>query len=148
MAGISAIQAIALAKAFGGGGSSAIGDFTKYEKKKLTFPNAEDTSSWDTGAIVPCTFEPKLVFCYRTDDSTAGKIVSGVFAFTINENTLDCGGVRVRNGSGALANYGYYANQNASAGRFKYSDGTFYACRASSGIVWSNTDEYTFEIYG
>lgn len=130
-----------------GGVNVAVGDFSKYEKKTLTFPNAADTSTWETGAIIPCSFEPKLVVFYG-GASVAGNIVNGVFALTISDESLGVGGVKVKNASGVTTQYVYYLNPNASSQRFKYESGYFYAQRAASGVYWSNTDSYTFEIYG
>lgn len=123
-----------------------IGDFTKYEKKTVSFPNASDVSSWDNGAIVSCSFEPKLIVFYG-GSSVSSNIISGVFILTYNSESINVGGVKARTSGGALTQYVMYLNATASAGRFKYENGTFYACRVASGVYWSNSDTYTFEMY-
>lgn len=126
----------------------AVGDLTKYEKKTLTFPNAADTSTWETGAIIPCSFEPKLVVCTTPDDNTAGCIYSAVFCMMMESSNYYAGGARVRGTNGSLTTYYYFYNTNASANRFKCDNGTLYACRVSSGVYWSPTKTYTVDIYG
>ena len=131
-----------------GGGPVALGDFTKYEKKTVTFPNAADTSTWETGAIIPCSFEPKLIVCTTPDDNTAGCIYSAVFCLMMDSPDLYVGGARTRSTNQTLLTSYYYYHQTASANRFKLENGTLYACRASSGIYWSPSKVYTVEIYG
>ena len=131
-----------------GGGSMQVGDFTKYEKKLLTFPNAADTSTWETGAIIPCSFDPKLVICTTHDDNTAGCIYSAVFCMTMDSPNYYVGGARGRYTSGSLQTYYYFHNTTASANRFKYENGILYACRAGSGVYWNPSKTYTVEIYG
>ena len=126
----------------------AVGDFTKYEKKTLTFQNAADTSTWETGAIVPCSFEPKLVVCTTPDDNTAGTIYSAVFCQMMDSPNYYVGGARGRSTTGTLQTYYYYYNATASANRFKLENGILYACRVSSGVYWSPSKTYTVEIYG
>ena len=131
-----------------GGGPVAVGDFTKYEQKTLTFPNAADTSTWETGAIIPCSFEPKLIICTTPDDNTPGVIYSAVFCMMMDSPNYYCGGTRERGTNGSLTTHYYYYNVNASANRFKIENGTLYACRVSSGVYWSPSKTYTIEIYG
>lgn len=124
----------------------AVGNFTKYEKKTLTFPNAQDSNDWDKGAVVPCSFEPKLIMFYGGDNTRYGTIKYGVFTFDINGNAL--GVVAYRNAGGANAYSAYVKNANSGASRFNYANGTFYACRVTSGSYWRPEDTFTFEIYG
>ena len=132
-----------------GGGNVAVGDFTRFEKKTLTFPNATSGYTWNDGAIVPCSFEPKLIVFYGGDTAKNNNIINGVFALKISDESLGVGGVKVKNASGVTTQYVYYLSPNASSQRFKYENGTFYAnCTVINGICWSNTDAYTFEIYG
>ena len=126
----------------------AVGDFTKYEKKALTFPNASNISTWETGAIIPCSFEPKLVVCTTPDDNTAEVIYSAVFCLMMDSPTYYVGGARARGTNGLFVTYYYFYNANASANRFKFENGTLYACRASAGVYWSPNKTYTVEIYG
>lgn len=129
-----------------GGGPVAVGDFTQYEKKTLTFPNAQDSNDWDKGAIVPCSFEPKLIIVYGGDNSRSGTIKYGVFSFDINGNAL--GVIAYRNASGANTYSAYVNSTNAGASRFNFENGAFLACRATAGAYWRPEDTYTFEIYG
>ena len=128
---------------------SAIGDFTKYEKKTLTFPNANSGYQWSDGAIVPCSFEPQIIVFYGGDTSQNGNIICGVLAFAINSQAIGVGGAKVRNANGVSTQYAYYQNPNASSQRFKYDSGNVYInCAVIGSVSWSNSDEYTFEIYG
>lgn len=123
-----------------------IGDFTQFEKKTLTFPNAQDSSDWDYGAIVPCSFEPKLIIVYGGDNTRSGTIKYGVFSFDINGNAL--GVVAYRNTGGTNTYGAYIKNANAGASRFNFANGSFLAARVTNGSYWRPEDTYTFEIYG
>ena len=129
-----------------GGGPVRIGDFTQFEKKTLTFPNAQDSSDWDKGAIVPCSFEPKLIIVYGGDDKRSGTIKYGVFSLDINGSAL--GVVAYRNVNGTNTYSAYAKSTNAGASRFNYANGSFFATRATNGSYWRPEDTYTFEIYG
>lgn len=131
-----------------GGGPMGIGDFTRYETKTVTFPNAADSSTWETGAIIPCSFTPKLVICSTPDDNTPGVIYYAVFCLMPESTNYYVGGARERGTNGSLGTHYYFYNTNASANRFKLENGTLYACRASSGVFWSPSKTYTVEIYG
>jgi hypothetical protein len=131
-----------------GGGNVAVGDFTRFEKKTLTFPNAADTSTWEAGAIIPCSFEPKLVVCTTPDDNTPGCIYSAVFCMMMDSSNFYVGGARSRGTTGALGTHYFFYNANASANRFKIEGNTLYACRVSSGVFWNPSKTYTVEIYG
>lgn len=125
----------------------AVGVLSKYEKKTLTFPNAiNSAASWDYGAVVPCSFAPKIIIFYGGTSQT-GNILSGIFCFAADES-IGIGATNVINAGGTVTRYAYENNNSNANGRFKYDSGVFYASRSSSGIWWSNADEYTFEIYG
>ena len=127
----------------------ALGDFTKFEKKTLTFPNANSGYAWTDGAIVLCSFTPKLIVFYGGDTDKRNNIINGVFALNVSGEGIGVGGVKVKNASGSTTQYVYYQNPNASSQRFKYENDTFYAnCTVIGGVCWSNVDSYTFEIYG
>lgn len=133
-----------------GGGPMAVGDFSKYEKKLLTFPNAANTSTWEAGAIIPCSFTPKLVICTTPDDNTTQCIYSAAFCMMMDAPNYYVGAARARgkNSTGILETYYYYHDASAGAKRFKYEGGTFYACRASASVNWNPSKTYTVEIYG
>ena len=135
-----------------GGGTYMIGELSHYEKKTLTFPNATNGGTWADGAIVPCTFTPKLIVFYGGTRQN-GNIISGVFCLTIGNENENVGGVNIVNTAGTGTQTVYFANSSAASQRFKFdtSDNKFYAARANAsgtGVTWSSTDEYTFEIYG
>ena len=130
-----------------GAGNVAVGVLSKYEKRTLTFPNAVDSAeSWDNGAVVPCSFAPKIII-FHGGTSQNGNILSGIFCFAADES-IGAGVANVINVGGTATRNTFVNNNNVSSGRFKYDSGVFYASRSGSGVTWSNADEYTFEIYG
>lgn len=124
-----------------------VGEFTKYEKKELTFPEANNSGYWIRGAIVPCSFTPKMVIFYDNDAPELGRIVQGVLLFDV-AITFDKGLVYGNGTDGVIGSVQYVKNSSEGMTRFKYDNGNIYISRISSSIYWSNTAKYTFEIYG
>lgn len=126
-----------------------VGQFSKYESKSITFTNAgNDTSllSFDV------SFEPKFVI-FTGGSDTNGYIKQGFALFDYNSNNKNWGLVygKYTNGN----NVGTYITPTISASaptagnlKFLYYDGKIYVSRMSALMYWSNTDTYTFEIYG
>lgn len=127
-----------------------VGDLTKYEKKTITFPNAEDSGEWGKGAIVPCSFTPKLIVFYGGELSTNGIITYGIFSFTIHSQDINSGVVVAKDSSSITRRYAMTYSASYVDGAFRYdsTEGVFYAARAASGIKWSPSRTYTFEIFG
>ena len=147
---------IALAKMIGGsgGGGGSLGNLTKYEQKKLTFPNAANEKSYDAGAIVPVSFDPVLVVVTGGTD-TAGNIICGVYWFNHKSGDLKAAGCtsgrntsNSYNTSGCNTSYKPVNLPIVADNRCIYYDGKIYITRVSGVLYWSNTDEYTFDIYG
>ena len=124
----------------------AVGEFTQFERKMLSFPNADNLSNWNNGAIIPCSFTPKLIVFYGGADE-ATHISHGVFALEPG-GTINLGVLHGTTGSGANLDAQYALNQNASMQRFKLDGNTVYICRAAATVYWQSTDTYTFDIYG
>ncbi len=128
------------------------GGFARYEKKTLTFPNAKNDNQYLSGAVIPVSFEPKLIICYGGIDSS-GWILRGVYYFDDNNPS---GGTIYRNSaSGNISNTGlqpavYDSLPTTSANVCRYSRESekVYITRVNSNGYWSNESEYTFEIYG
>lgn len=128
-----------------------MGNFTKYEKKTLTFSSASNSNAWASNAIIPCSFEPKLIVFYGGDQEASGNIFRGVMFFSDGTNIIRAGGAYYKNaanGNKLVAGYNY--DTNAGAVHFYYSSetGNAYINRVGANGYWSNTDSYTFEIYG
>lgn len=126
------------------GGDLTVGNLSKYEQKTLTFSNASNASNWDNGAIVPCSFEPKIVY-FTSDDASNEHIQKGIFLL---DNTAPYGVVFGLTTSGSEVGSYYKQHSTASIGRFKYDNGKLYICRAAATVYWHSEDTYTFEIYG
>ena len=98
---------------------------------------------------MPCSFTPKLVI-FKCHSQNAYTTEYGViYIDTDNIESYSVGGLRgfgasTNNRSGAIATY----STVPSAGKFKYEDGNIYICRQSASVQWSNSEPYTFEIYG
>ncbi len=121
-----------------------VGEFSQYEKKILTFANASNASNWDSGAIVPCSFTPKII--YFVSNSTANEhIQKGVFVL---DSTAPYGVMFGLTTSGAENGQYFKLNETASIGRFKLDGTTLYICRSAATVYWHSEDTYTFEIYG
>ena len=129
-----------------GGGPVAIGEFTRYERKTLSFPNASNASNWDNGAIIPCSFTPKLIVFYGGANENT-HIAYGVFALSPG-STINLGVLHGLTGSGSTLDANYIVNSTASMQRFKIEGNTVYICRAAATVYWQPTDTYTFDIYG
>ena len=128
------------------GGSTMVGQFSKYERKSLTFSNASNSAStWATAAIVPCSFVPKLIVISGGTEN-ASNIIDAVMYF----GSIGIGVTAGLNSSNVEQNVSYVLNSTSSSGRFYYdeTDRNAYIARSNSGIYWSNTDTYTVEIYG
>lgn len=124
-----------------------VGELSRYEKKILTFPNADNLSNWDKGAVVPCSFTPKIIVVYGGPEEN-GHIINGVIALSMDNATINRGVFYGITASGSVIDYAYTANSSAAAQRFKYENGTLYICRAAATVYWHNDISYTFEIYG
>ena len=127
----------------------AVGEFSKHEKKEMTFPNAASTAAtWATGAIIPCSFTPKLIVVYGGTEEN-NNITKAVICFDIGAS-IGLGATHGLNGSGTAIQTVFAFNSTSSSGRFYYdeAEGKAYIARATSAIYWSNTDTYTVEIYG
>lgn len=133
-----------------------VGNLTRYEKKSLSFPNAENTNAWTAGAQVSCSFTPKFVIFYG-GSNVNGTILRGVFALVADDsqNGIYEGCMAYKNNSTGNYNHGGCdgypvdgTNHNAAASKFQFYDGTFMATRVGVNGWWSNTDTYTFEFYG
>lgn len=124
----------------------SVGPLTKYEKKTLSFPNAANESNWAKGAIVPCSFEPKIVIWYG-GTAESGHVLMGVIALT-TEASINYGIIKGLTSSGNDIGQQLNPSTTASVGRYKYDNGTLYICRAASSSYWHSEDTYTFEIYG
>lgn len=129
-----------------GGESMAVGPLTKYEKKTLSFVNADNVSNWNNGAIVPLSFEPKIVIWYGGPEE-AGNVTSGVLVL-ITEAEVDTGVIKGLTGSGAVIGQNLMQSITASTGRYKIDNNMLYICRAAATSYWHSDVEYTFEIYG
>lgn len=127
----------------------AVGDFTKYEKKTMSFPNASSTAStWATGANIPCSFAPKMIVVTGGMEKN-NNIVRAVVCFELG-GSVSLGATHGINGSGTAIQTVFVFNSASSSGRFYYdeAEGEAYIARATSAIYWSNSDTYTVEIYG
>lgn len=132
-----------------GGGSMAVGEFSKYEKKEITFPNAVNTAAtWATGAVIPCSFAPKMIVVTGGTEKN-NNIVSAVVCFELGGD-VSLGATHGINGSGTAIQTVFVFNSASSSGKFYYDEveGEAYIARATSAIYWSNSDIYTVEIYG
>lgn len=127
----------------------AVGEFSKYEKQEMTFPNAANTAAtWATGAIIPCNFTPKLIVVYGGTEKN-NNITKAVICFDVDVS-IGLGATHGLSGSGTAIQTGFAFNSASSSGRFYYDETKriAYIARATSSIYWSNTDNYTVEIYG
>lgn len=137
------------------GGNQMLGDLTKYEQKKLTFSNAANEKTYEAGAIVPVSFDPVLVVVTGGTD-TSGNIICGVYWFNHTSGDNKAAGCtsgrnsanNAYNTSGCNTNYKPASLPIVADNRCIYIDGKIYITRASGNLFWSNTDEYTFDIYG
>lgn len=132
------------------GGNAMIGKLSKYETKSLTFTNAGNDNNY---VEIPVSFEPKL-FVFSGGTDTAGNIISGAMSFVHDaQNPVSAGGAKCRYTNNNLVCVGYIPEIRASlptgtAARCYYYDGSIYMTRTGTNAWWSNTDTYTFEIYG
>lgn len=124
----------------------AVGSLTKYEKKILTFANADNLSNWSNGAIVPLAFDPKIVIWYGGPEE-AENVTSGVLVLT-TEAEVNAGIIKGVSGSGASLGQNLTQSTSASVGRYKIDNGSLYICRAAATSYWHSDVSYTFEIYG
>lgn len=127
----------------------AVGEFSKYEKKEITFPNASNTAAtWATGAIIPCSFTPKLIVVYGGTEVN-NNITKAVICFDVGAS-IGLGATHGINGSGTAIQTVFMFDSASSSGRFYYNEveRKAYIARATSAIYWSNSDTYTVEIYG
>ena len=134
-----------------GGGSELIGKLSQYELKSVVFESAGNDNNYIS---FPVSFDPKIiVFGGGTD--TPGNIISGVFAFEYDAiDPVYAGAVRCRYTNNNIIIVGYKPEVRETtlptpgAGKCYYYDGKIYLTRTSAYAWWSNTDTYTFEIYG
>lgn len=138
-----------------------VGEFTQYKKAKMTFQNAENAcTSWGQGAVIPCEFTPKLILVYANATETEGVVTDCVIVCDFNQNPTyslyggigDVGYINPTTHAynvGAVVVYPLDGTNHAYANsRAQYYNNTISICRLSANAYWSNTIEYTVEIYG
>lgn len=133
----------------GGNESKMIGEFTRYEKKTMSFPSAANTAStWTTGAVIPCSFAPKMIVVTGGTEKN-NNIVMAVVCFDLG-GSVNLGATHGFNGSGTAIQTVFAFDSTSSSGRFYYNElkEEAYIARATSAVYWSNSDTYTVEIYG
>lgn len=136
-----------------GSSGGAVGEFTQYEKKILTFPNVTNSNRWADNPSISCSFTPKFIVFYANSNSTVGCIYAGEIYLCDKGGGLfatNFGAVRYIS-SASSVDTGLVYNYNTTQNNCCYyvdDENNFHIDRASGNGYWSNTYEYTFEIYG
>ncbi len=129
--------------------ATMIGQFSKYEQKKVVFTNADNSIALLSFDV---SFQPKLVF-FSGGSDTNGYIKKGflLFNYDTTNNLWGLINGKYTNGNTVSTEVTPTISESvptAGNGKLVYYDGKIYVSRLSALMYWSNSDTYTFEIYG
>ena len=131
------------------GGSAMVGKFSKYEQKNVVFSTADNSTALLSFDV---SFQPKMIV-FTGGSDVNGNVKQGFALFDYDVTNKLWGIIygRYTNGNNVGACMTPVISSSApTAGnqKLEYYDGKIYLTRINTLMYWSNTDTYTFEIYG